>query len=226
MTTTLARHAGPLRSQPTLAAVCRRWMGRLIDTRLFRPRRRSMGRWGVASVVIAVAGLSACSSSGSRPSGVGPVTTAAATTSTTTEAQLDASIVSQWLAAERASVAAAKDPGNQALVTILVDYFVDPALSFQRNEDAAYARDGLTNVGDIDNGSPRVLSLTASQAVVSSCTTNRLALIYKATGKPVPGTAGDPAPTQNGVRSTMVLTPSGIWKLSSSVLQEGSCAGF
>jgi hypothetical protein len=176
----------------------------------------------VGALLVAV---SACSSGKPKPVGSVPTSTVA-TTSSTTVAQVQASILSQWRSAEEASVAAAKDPGNQALVTLLADYFVDPALSFQRTEDAAYARDGLTNVGDIDNGTPRVESLTGSQAVVVSCTVNRLALVNKATGKGVPGVAGNPAPMQNGVRSTMVLTPSGLWKLSSSALQEGSCVGF
>jgi hypothetical protein len=123
-------------------------------------------------------------------------------------------------------VAAAKDPGNQALVTLLADYFVDPALSFQRTEDAAYARDGLTNIGDIDFGSPRVESMTQLQAVVVSCETNRLALIHKATGQPVSGPTGNTTPVANGVKATMVLTPSGIWKLSTSTVKDGSCAGL
>lgn len=151
---------------------------------------------------------------------------ASPTTSTTTVAETEAVIVAQWRAAENASVAAAKDPSNPALLTLLADYMVDPALSFQRNEDTSYARDGLTNVGEIDNGTPRVVSMSVSTAVVSSCTTNRLALIYTATGKPFPGSAGNPAPIQNGVRSTMIVSPSGTWKLSSSVFQQGSCVGF
>jgi hypothetical protein len=188
-------------------------------------RRRSIGRLGLGLTAVALVLLSACSSSKARPLGSGPTSTVP-TTSTTTVAEIQATILSQWSAAEDASVAAARDPGNQTLIALLDNYFLDPALSFQRNEDAAYARDGLTNVGDIDNGTPRIESMTASQAVVVSCTINRLALVNKATGKGVPGVAGNPAPMQNGVRSTMVLTPSGVWKLSSSALQEGSCVGF
>jgi hypothetical protein len=168
-------------------------------------------------------GLAACSSSGAKPV-ASRSTLPPATTSTTSRAQLEQTVVSQWTAAERASVAAAKDPGGPE-VELLVDYFVDPALSVLRAQYAAYARDGLTNTGDIDLGQPRVDSLTAAQAVVVTCATNHLQLLHKATGQPVAGKAGDPTPTPNGIRSTMVLTPSGVWKGSSSIVEDGSCTG-
>jgi hypothetical protein len=187
---------------------------------------RQRGWFGAAIFVMVLISAAACRSPNAQS--IAPTTTSThpVAPSTTTVAQVQAAIISQWRSAEEASVAAAKDPGNPGRIVLLDDYFVDPALSFQRINDAAYARDGLTNVGDIDNGAPRVESMTATQAVVVSCTTNRLALVYKTTGKPFPGSAGDPTPTHNGIRSTMVLTPSGVWKLSSTVLKEGSCDGF
>jgi hypothetical protein len=188
-------------------------------------------RGAAVGVLVAMVAVG-CSASNVKPvgsprsavTGVSSTTTVP-TTSTTSVAQVESAILTQWRAAEEASVAAAKDPGGTAK-DLLVDYFVDPALSFLQTQYAAYARDGLTNVGDIDNGQPRVKSLTASEAVVVSCETNRLALTVVATGKPFPGKAGDPTPTLNGVTATMVLTPSGVWKLSTSKVDDGSCAGL
>ena len=190
-------------------------------------RRRHERRSSLTALaaLTAIAVLSACSSSKTKPIGAGPNSTAA-TTSTTTVAQVQAAIISQWRAAEEASVAAAKDPGNPSRIVLLVDYFVDPALAFLRTQYAANARDGLITMGDADNGTPAVKSMTASTAVVVSCVTNRLVLVYKATGKPFPGKAGDPTPVPNGITSTMVLTPSGVWKLSTSDVKDGTCAGL
>jgi hypothetical protein len=167
------------------------------------------------TMVVLISCSSASSKSAAKPRG---------TTSTSSRAQLEATILSQWQAAERASVAAAKDPAGQE-VQLLVDYFVDPALSFLRTQYAAYARDGLTNVGDIEPGQPHLVSATATQAIVATCATNRLQLIFKATGKPFPGKAGDATPTPNGIVATLVLAPSGVWKVSQSTVQDGSCTG-
>jgi hypothetical protein len=136
-----------------------------------------------------------------------------------------ATIISRWLAAERAITESSKDPGGPQHA-LLVDYLVDPQLSYLRNQLAADARDGLVDIGEFDPGQPRVETASASQAVVVSCATNRLQLIFKATGKPLPGKAGDPTPALNGIRSTMVLTPSGVWKMSQSTVEDGSCAGL
>ena len=69
-------------------------------------------------------------------------------------------------------------------------------------------------------------SVTADEAAVVSCVTNRLALVNKATGKPFPGKPGDPKPVRNGMTSTMILQPSGVWKVSTSTVKDGSCDGL
>ena len=122
-------------------------------------------------------------------------------------------------------MAAAKDPSGPATL-LLVDYFVDPALSTLKQQYAGLVRDGFTTIGSLDLGQPRLLSVCDSQAVVVTCATNSLHLIMKATGKPVPGRAGDPTPTPNGIRATMVLMPSGVWKLARGDGEDGLCTGF
>ena len=152
-------------------------------------------------------------------------TVAPTNTTGTTAADPQAVVLARWLAAEKAIVAATYDPAGPAQGA-LIDYFVDPELSMLRTYYAAMARDGLTATGDIDHGHPQVKSMTATEAVVVSCKTNRLVLISKATGKPVPGKAGDPTPVLNGVTSTMVLTPGGAWKESTTQVKDGTCDGL
>jgi hypothetical protein len=165
----------------------------------------------------------ACSSTHPR-STASPSTIA--TTTTTTQAQLEAVILGQWRAAQQASLAAAKDPGSQGLTTVLADYFVDPALTSLRSTYSAYVRDGLTSIGDIDPGSPSIIRISGTMAEVQSCATNRLALVYAATGTPLPGPVGSTNPVLNGVRTTMLRTPSNVWKISANTVKDGSCNGI
>ena len=205
--------------------------GSTVGARFGRPRADRHGpmtRCRPLRAALALAAVTAlgagCSSSAAKPTAA--PTTVATTTSATTVAQVDAAVIGQWSAAEKASVAAAKNPTDKTQQLVLVDYFVDPELSSLRTQYAAMARDGLNAVGDIDHGAPRVKSVSAAQAVVTSCTTNRLAEVFRATGKPLEGAVGSTAPVLNGVTSTLVLQPSGVWKISTSTVKDGSCEGL
>jgi hypothetical protein len=147
-----------------------------------------------------------------------------ATTSTTTVAQAQAAVLADWRAAEEAAVTAAKDPTGPG-VLLLSGYFVDPQLSFLTNQYEKRAHDGIIDIGTLDLGQPRVESMTATQAVVVSCETDALMVIFKATGKPLAGIAGK-GPMPAGIRATLALAPSGVWKISESNGTEGSCVGF
>jgi hypothetical protein len=187
---------------------------------------RRQHRWVTVAMLAMLLISAACGSS--KAQSIAPTTASAHSVapSTTTAAQVQAMIISQWRAAQQASLAAAKDPANPGQVLLLDNYFVDPELSFLRTQYAARARDGFKTVGSEDLGNPRVESLTATQAVVATCGTDSLAIVNAATGKPMPGPAGDPTPTQAGVRATLVLQPSGVWKVSNTGGKEGSCVGF
>jgi hypothetical protein len=176
-------------------------------------------------VVLALASVIGCSSGAAKSLPPASATGAQSTSPTTSLAELRAAILARWTAAERASVAAAEDPSGPAAL-LLVDYFVDPALSTLKQQYAGLERNGMTTVGSLDLGQPRVVSVNATQAVVVTCATNSLHVIVKETGKPIPGRAGDATPTPNGIRATMVLTPSRVWKLARGDGQDGSCAGF
>jgi len=160
-----------------------------------------------------------------RPRADQTTTTIAPTTSTTTVQQVDEIIVARWAAAYNASLAAAKDPGSSALIASLSDYFTGSALTELLQTYSAYVRAGLTSVGTIDLGSPHVVGTPSQTAIVHSCATNKLALVYAATGKPVPGSAGSSTPEPNGVISTMQMSPSGLWMVSSTTFKDGTCAG-
>jgi hypothetical protein len=174
--------------------------------------------------VATAAAVAACSSGGAKPAGTGR-TALQSTTTATSRDQTAAAILSQWLAAEKVITASSKDPGGQEEL-LLTDFLVDPQLSFLRTQLDANARDGLVDIGDFDPGKPKLENLNGSEALVISCATNRLQLVHSKTGQPVPGKAGDATPTLNGIRSTMMLTPGGIWKLSKSDVEDGSCAGL
>ncbi len=90
----------------------------------------------VLLVAVVVAGCT--SSTTKRTAPLPTVTATTSTTSPTSTAQLQSAILVQWLAAEKASVAAAKNLAGPEQ-DLLVDYSVDPALSFLRTQYAAYA---------------------------------------------------------------------------------------
>ena len=185
-----------------------------------RHRWRSRPACGLCALVVVVLTAAGCSSAGGKPSAA-PSTVG--TTSTTTQAQLDAVIVGQWLLSQQALTALQRDPTSSAANLLLSDYVTEPLLSYSRTQFAARARDGLADIGTISFGHPRVTSVSGSKATVVSCINDGLALIIKATGKPLPGT--DPNPEVEGTTSTMQQSPSGVWMLSDSTKDVGSCAG-
>ena len=187
--------------------------------------RRRWSSWPVgvvSALVVVVLSAGGCSSGGGKP--VVAPSTVATTSTTTSVSELDALLVSRWTAAYQASLAAAKNPKSAGLIALLSDYFSGDALNSLLSTYGGYARDGLTSVGGIDFGQPSVLSVAGSTAVLRSCTVNRLALVYSATGTPVPGSSGSEAPVSVGLQSTMTLSPSGLWKVSAAESKEGSCA--
>ncbi|MDQ1427283.1 MAG: hypothetical protein QOK39_759 [Acidimicrobiaceae bacterium] len=180
---------------------------------------RRWARFGASAMILPM--LLACSSEPPKPIAFPSTVT---TTTTTPQAQLDALILSQWRAAMIASVAASKDPTAEGLDLQLANYFVDPLLSYLRNQYAARARDGLADTGDLDLGQPHVTSINDRTAVVLSCMTDRLILVDTATGKPLPGT--NPNAALEEIRSELALSPSNQWKISMNTLKVGSCGGL
>jgi len=98
---------------------------------------------------------------------------------------------------------------------------VDPLLSTVRQNLSTQLQQGIVSRGTI-TPQAHVDSMTASSAVVLSCSWDALIEVYAADGQPVPGQPGGIEPGYDAVRTTMVLTPQG-WKASASNVQIGSC---
>jgi hypothetical protein len=176
-------------------------------------------RFGASLMILPI--LIACSS---KPPKQATPPSIVATTTTTTQAQLEAVILSQWRLAQQTLTALQKDPTSQPTYLLMADYITEPLLSFSRTQFTARARDGLADIGTIDFGQAHVESVMVGHAIVASCINDGLALVDRSTGKPLPGT--NPNPQIEGTRSTMLLSPSGVWKLSDSVIKAGSCDGI
>jgi hypothetical protein len=185
----------------------------------YRPSGRGRRRRRlVASGLLVAWAVAACSSSGAKPAEARPPST----TSSTAASQVEATIASLWQNAEAAWVTAARNPAASAPNLLLDDYYADPELSFLKQQLAARKRDGLFSRGDIDEVQTHVVGAGRSQATVVACEVNHLQLL-RPNGQPFPGTAGDPTPTPDVARATVVLTPSGVWKVSSVTVKAGPC---
>lgn len=104
-----------------------------------RPRRQRATPTAAAVAAPAVGGYTAVHQA-TKPDAA-TTSTVATATSTTTVAELQETIVGRWRAAQQASVAAAMDPSNQALLALLSDYFAN----FLLIQYGDYASDGLKN---------------------------------------------------------------------------------
>ena len=141
-----------------------------------------------------------------------PRSTPTSTTDPATAAVL-AAYRAGWAAYEGALADAnAADPALAATM-------VDPLLQKVKANLYAYQRQGIVGRGPVVLH-PKVAALSASSATVVDCTFSSSALVYRATGKPVPPVT---APEHDGVRATLVLS-GGTWKVSQQSVSEGKCA--
>lgn len=101
----------------------------------------------------------------------------------------------------------------------LAETIVDPLLQRVKANLYAYQRQGIVGRGPVVLY-PKVAALSASSATVVDCTLSSSALVYRATGKPVPPVT---APEHDGVRATLVPS-GGTWKVSQQSVSEGKCA--
>lgn len=184
----------------------------------------------VCSVLATACGsvlLSACSpysgASGNRtqPPGRGLSSRTEASTTTgaaTTEAQMTASVVTAWLAAEQAFNAAAltADPDQPELAVTTVS----PQLDWSRSLLEEMRSAGQVARGTVDYGTPRVSELGARRAVVETCVHDAEIVVSAASGQPDNGVLGQV--DFELINSTMELTDSG-WKLLTQQVGVGKC---
>lgn len=67
---------------------------------------------------------------------------------------------------------------------------------------------------------PKVISVSASSAVVVDCVYSTAELVYKSTGKPVPPVT---PPENDGVRAELIRTGE-TWKVDKQTVTDGKCA--
>jgi hypothetical protein len=132
-------------------------------------------------------------------------------------------VVAAWLSAEQAYVAAERDPRG-AYSPALPEHFIDPALQFIRRTLLGQEHAGDVLTGTTTFGAPRVVQLLGTQAIVSSCLGGTNVLVNQQTGRPIQGPQG--TPSNDGIRSTVMETGPGVWKVSTSTVTQGSCVGY
>jgi hypothetical protein len=162
----------------------------------------------------AILGLSACGS----PSGPSPSASHSATPSPNAA---EAAILQAYRAESAAYVAAVRipDPAYPALAATAVD----PLLTQVRASLVYDKETGIVGRGDVTLQHPHVVSANGESAVVVDCVYSALILVYAATSQPVPGQPGGTKPEYDGVRSTLLFTAGGAWKVSNQAITAGSC---
>jgi hypothetical protein len=149
----------------------------------------------------------------------------AVVSSTTSVRNLKAQVLARWQAAEDAydgavTNAQGPDPNDPDLDRTMIGNELEHVrayLQLARSE-------GYVGRGHNGHGAPAVTALSSTQATVLSCLSDGTYFVVAATGKPAPGSSGNPGPTPAGIRSTMVLDPLGVWRMSDSVVTEGACS--
>lgn len=201
----------------------------------FTPRHKghcSSGEFQRTSCVcglgLALALVSGCSGASQQ---VTPVTvptalSAAASGSTATTVLPDPRVLvlERWQQAEDAYDAAVTAPGGpDSEAPDLQRTMTGHQLDYVRTFLATAKTEGYLGRGSNGHGNPVVTISSPTQATVVSCLSDGTYFVEVATGKPAPGIAGKPGPTPATIRSTMVLDALGVWRMSDSVVKEGTC---
>lgn len=118
-----------------------------------------------------------------------------------------------WAAFEHALADA--NPEDPELAATMVD----PQLQQVKANLLADRRQGMVGRG-MTTLHPKLTALSATSATVVDCAYSSAALVYQATGKPVPPVT---PPENDGVTSTLVLS-GGTWKVSKQIVTDGKCA--
>jgi hypothetical protein len=150
--------------------------------------------------------------------GGGSSTKSSAPTTTTTNPQI-AAVLTAWRAAQQAFYQAARspDPNSPGIAAT----FAPPELDVVRqNLQALHGQGVVISAPTPDFSRAQVASLSGSQATVRACINGTAPEVFAATGKPVPGPAGQTGPET--VQSTVVNTPYG-WRVSQQAVTVGPC---
>jgi len=96
---------------------------------------------------------------------------------------------------------------------------VDPLLQKVRGNLIANKNAGIIGEGTIRHDA-HVATVTGDAAVVIDCEWDASKLVYKKDGTPVPPIV---PPENVGVRATLIQTASGVWKVETREVDEGTC---
>ncbi len=186
-----------------------------------RSRIRRRVRLSAASGWLAVGGLLLAACGGGGPATTAttdrPVSSTSAPRSTSRTDPATAAVLAAYRAGWSAYEGALADAN--AADPALAATMVDPLLQRVKANLYAYQRQGIVGRGPVVLH-PKVAALSALAATVVDCAFSSSALVYRATGKPVPPVT---APEHDGVRATLVLS-GGTWKVSQQSVSEGKCA--
>jgi hypothetical protein len=177
---------------------------------------------GVATVVVALAGMCALAGCGSSHRAADAhsatsSTSSAPTGSTTATSSASSAVLAAYRASWTAFEQALADANPNA--PTLAATMVDPQLQGVKANLLSDQIHGMIGQGTFTLH-PRITSLTATTATVVDCAYSTAELVYKATDKPVPPIT---PPENDGVTSTLVLT-GGAWKVYKQTVTDGSCA--
>jgi hypothetical protein len=134
---------------------------------------------------------------------------------------VDIAVLQAYRAESAAFIAAVKipDPASAALPATAID----PLLTQVRASLVYDKGMGIIGRGNVTLEHPHVVSLSGGTAMVEDCVYSALVLVYASSGQPVPGQPGGTQPEYDGVKSTVVLTAGGIWKVSDQTVTTGTC---
>lgn len=158
--------------------------------------------------------LTSCGGSSGHKAADGPTTTTNSSTSAASSAAVLGAYRAEWAAYQSAlATANAYDPSLAATM-------VDPLLQKVRANLLGYQNAGIVGRGSIQLN-PRVVSISATTAMIDDCNFSSSELVYAKTGKPVPPIT---PPEHDYVQATVVLV-NGAWKVSQQNVTEGKCPG-
>jgi len=186
---------------------------------------RRVGGATVVAALVCVCALAGCGGSHDTADAHNTTSSAAAATTTSTgkssTSTTTISSASAVLAAYRAGWAAFEhaladaNPDDPELPATMVD----PQLQQVKGNLLADQEQGVVGRGTFTLH-PKVTALSATSATVVDCAYSTAALVYKASGEPVPPVT---PPESDGVTSTLVVT-GGTWKVSKQIVTDGKCA--
>lgn len=196
-------------------------------------RPRSVTTIAVGAVGLSLAGVALLVGACTRAVPVQIRLAPASASTTDPTARIGTAVLGAWRAAEDGFFAAESQTAGYTSPQLDAG-FAEPELGAIKRNLALQSFEGEVGEGPWDLGDPVVVSIGPTEAdptvaTVQSCLHDTQVLVYRATGKPVPGVLG--SQDWAGATSQMVLTAPGTWKVSTQEFliendRRTACAGL